>query len=87
MADVATPSAAAISTIDAGAEPPSKATKQRPEKPNEDLFKEALRQAEEAHAAVQQKYVSSVYLPLDGFFAPTACLSASLADFLNHRLP
>ncbi|KAL8926374.1 MAG: hypothetical protein Q9208_002917 [Pyrenodesmia sp. 3 TL-2023] len=56
MADIATPSAAAMSTIDAGAEPaPDKAQKTRPEKPDEAQYKESLSKAEKEHAAAQEK--------------------------------
>ena len=57
MADIATPSAATMSTIDAGAEPPAKATKAKPEKPNETTYKEALKVAEQAHTKAQEKLV------------------------------
>lgn len=58
MADLATPSAAAISTIDAGAEPAEKQLKTKPEKPNDQLYKESLSKAEKEHAAAQEKVVS-----------------------------
>lgn len=67
MADIATPSAAAISTIDAGAQPPVKTQKpkvektERPEKPNEEQYKEALRKAEQENAAAQEKLVRKPY--------------------------
>ena len=57
MADVATPPAIAMSTIDAGAEPPPKAQKSRPEKPDEQQYKENLATAEKEHAAAQEKVV------------------------------
>lgn len=58
MADVATPSAATMSTIDAGSEPaPNKATKTRPERPDEQQYKESLAKAEKDYAAAQEKFV------------------------------
>ena len=57
MADVATPSAATMSIMDAGAEPSSKAQKTRPEKPDEQQYKENLAKAEKEHAAAQEKVV------------------------------
>ena len=57
MADIATPSAATMSTIDAGAEHPEKAQKQRPEKPDEDTYKKNLQKAEKEHADAQAKIV------------------------------
>ncbi|KAI4274006.1 MAG: hypothetical protein LQ337_004244 [Flavoplaca oasis] len=57
MADVATPSAATMSTIDAGSEPaPNKATKTRPERPDEQQYKESLAKAEKDYAAAQEKF-------------------------------
>ena len=58
MADIATPSAATISTIDAGAEPATKSQKSKPEKPDEQKYKEDLAKAEREHAASQEKVVS-----------------------------
>ena len=57
MADIATPSAATISTIDAGAEPAQKSQKSKPEKPDEQKYKEDLAKAEKEHAASQEKVV------------------------------
>lgn len=57
MADVATPSEATMSIMDAGAEPSAKAQKSRPEKPDEQQYKENLAQAEKEHAAAQEKVV------------------------------
>lgn len=59
MADIATPSAATMSTIDAGAEHPEKEQKQtgRPTKPDEDAYKKNLQNAEKEHAAAQEKIV------------------------------
>ena len=56
MADVATPSAATMS-MDAGAEPSPKAQKARPDKPDEQQYKENLAKAEKEHAAAQEKVV------------------------------
>ena len=57
MADLATPSAATMSTIDAGADKPQKPTKAKPEKPDESLYKESLAQAEKAYSVAQEKFV------------------------------
>ena len=57
MADVATPSAATMATIDAGAEHPVKASKPKPEKPDEEAYKEALRNAEQENSKAQEKLV------------------------------
>lgn len=57
MADIATPSAIAISTMDAGADPNPKTIKSKPEKPNEEEYKESLSQAEKAYQAAQEKFV------------------------------
>ncbi|KAL8648616.1 MAG: hypothetical protein Q9226_005916 [Calogaya cf. arnoldii] len=57
MADIATPSAATMSTIDAGSEPaPDKASKTRPERPDEQQYKENLAKAEKDYAAAQEKF-------------------------------
>lgn len=57
MADIATPSAATMSTIDAGAEPSQKTQKTKPEKPDEHKYKESLGKAQKEHAAAQEKVV------------------------------
>ena len=60
MADIATPSAATISTIDAGSEPSQKSQKakpEKPEKPDEQKYKESLAKAQNEHAAAQEKVV------------------------------
>ena len=57
MADVATPSAVTMSTMDATAEHSSKVQKSRPEKPDEQQYKESLAKAEKEHAAAQEKVV------------------------------
>ena len=61
MADVATPSAATMSTIDAGAEPSQKSQKPRPEKPDEQKYKEDLAKAEKEHAASQEQMVCAPF--------------------------
>ena len=58
MADMATPSAAAISTMDAGSEPLQKSQKSKPEKPDEQQYKESLGRAQKEHAAAQERVVS-----------------------------
>lgn len=60
MADISTPSAAAMSTIDAGVTQPEKQHKTRPEKPDEAQYKEDLAKAEKEHAAAQAKLVCHV---------------------------
>lgn len=57
MADVATPSAAQVATADASA-PEGKQQHVRPEKPDEETYKEDLAKAEKVHSAAQEKYVS-----------------------------
>lgn len=60
MAELATPSAATIGTINAGADAPSKgkeAGKTRPEKPDEDLFKKELEALEKVNAKAQEAFV------------------------------
>lgn len=58
MADLQTPSSAAMSTINAGADDTNKLAKTKPEKPNEPQFKENLAKAEKDHAIAQEKVVS-----------------------------
>lgn len=57
MAELATPSAATISTIDAGSEPSQKTQKTKPEKPDEQKYRENLGKAQKEHAAAQEKVV------------------------------
>ena len=66
MADIATPSAATISTIDAGSEPSQKPQKNKPEKPDEKIYKESLAKAQKDHAASQERVVrlSNLHLPV-----------------------
>jgi len=59
MADVATPSAITMSTIDAGSEPTQKAQKSKPEKPDEQHYQEILAKADKEHKAAQEKVVRS----------------------------
>ncbi|KAL8865354.1 MAG: hypothetical protein Q9174_006931, partial [Haloplaca sp. 1 TL-2023] len=61
MADIATPSAAAMSTLDAGAEPAreparDKSQKSGPERPDEQQYKESLAKAEKEYTAAQEKF-------------------------------
>ncbi|KAI4243944.1 MAG: hypothetical protein L6R40_003154 [Gallowayella cf. fulva] len=57
MADIATPSAATMSTIDAGSESTvEKAYKTKPERPDEQQYKESLAKAEKDYAAAQVKF-------------------------------
>lgn len=59
MAEFATPSAAAMSTMDAGAETngTSKPAVTKPEKPDEDVFKKAVEQARKALSDAQESSV------------------------------
>lgn len=56
MAELATPSAAQVATADATA-PQKKQEAVRPEKPDEDKYKEDLAKAEKEHQAAQDKLV------------------------------
>lgn len=56
MAELATPSAAQVATADAAA-PQDKQQHVRPEKPDEDKYKEDLAKAEKEHQAAQDKLV------------------------------
>ncbi len=58
MADMATPSAATMSTLDAGPEPSQKSSKAKPEKPDDQKYKEDLGNAQKEHAAAQERVVS-----------------------------
>lgn len=53
-----------MSTIDAGSDQPEKQQKARPEKPDEQLYKESLAKAEKEHTTAQEKLVRSPSLPL-----------------------
>ena len=64
MADVATPPAAQTATAD-GSAPQGKQQIVKPEKPDEDKYKEDLAKAEKEHAAAQEKLVSSISTPRD----------------------
>ena len=74
MADIATPSAATMSTIDAGSEPSQKSQNpklekpEKPEKPDEKKYKESLAKAQKEHAAAQEKVVrlSNLKVPVPG---------------------
>lgn len=59
MAELATPSAAQVATTDATA-PQEKQQIVRPEKPDEDKYKEDLAKAEKEHQAAQDKLVRFV---------------------------
>ena len=63
MADLSTPSAATMSTMDAGSDKPEKQQKIRPEKPDEQVYKESLAKAEKDHTAAQEKLVRVHMLP------------------------
>lgn len=59
MAEFATPSAATMATGDAPVTPPAVAgaEKKKPEKPDEDKFKEELKKAQQEHADAQARFV------------------------------
>jgi len=57
MADLATPSAALISTMDATAEEATKQHASKPEKPDESAFKESVEKARKALASAQEATV------------------------------
>lgn len=63
MAELATPSAAQVATADATA-PQEKQQNARPEKPDEDKYKEDLAKAEKEHQAAQEKLVCDCILKL-----------------------
>ncbi len=63
MADLSTPSAATMSTIDAGAEPVQKPQKSKPEKPDEEQHKDSLEKADRALAAAQERLVCTAASP------------------------
>jgi hypothetical protein len=59
MADVATPSGAAM--FDGGAQDKKeKKVIEKPEKPDEETYKAALKKAEKEHAASMEKFVSAI---------------------------
>ena len=78
MAELATPSAAQVATADATA-PQEKQQVVRPEKPDEDQYKEDLAKAEKEHQAAQEKLVR-----LDIF---NISLSRSHTLRSSHRIP
>lgn len=55
MADLATPSAATMGTINAKADPSSKSQVVKPERPDEDAYKKELAEAEKALSGVQER--------------------------------
>lgn len=63
MTDLLTPSSVTMTTVNAGAEPPSttagpsQVPTTKPEKPDEQQFKEALAKAEQENAIAQGKVV------------------------------
>jgi hypothetical protein len=66
MADVATPSAAAM--FDASTE------KKKPEKPDEELYKANLKKAEKEHADAKAKFVSLLTSTLHGKYPSFTCI-------------
>jgi hypothetical protein len=67
MADVATPSTAQVATADATAAPQGKQQFVRPEKPDEEKYKEDLAKAEKAHTVAQEKLVNNFMFPVVSF--------------------
>lgn len=57
MAELATPSAAQVATSDATAPQEKQQQTVRPEKPDEDKYKEDLAKAEKEHQVAQDKFV------------------------------
>lgn len=57
MADIAKPSSPALSASKNGASIAENPPKARPEKPDEQLYKDVLAKAEREHAAAQEKVV------------------------------
>jgi recombinational DNA repair ATPase RecF len=82
MAELATPSAAQVATADATA-PQEKQQNARPEKPDEDKYKEDLAKAEKEHSAAQDKLVGSHNF--DVRLVARTCLSRACA--MCRRLP
>jgi hypothetical protein len=66
MADVATPSAAAM--FDASTE------KKKPEKPDEELYKANLKKAEKEHADAKAKFVSLLTSTSHGKYPSFTCI-------------
>jgi hypothetical protein len=59
MADVATPPAAQATSTNGAAAPKEKQQIVKPDKPDEDKYKEELAKLEKEHAAAQEKLVST----------------------------
>ncbi len=75
MADVATPSGAAM--FDGGAQDKKeKKVIEKPEKPDEETYKAALKKAEKEHAASMEKFVSAT---------PTALITRGGGHFSSRR--
>ena len=68
MADLLTPSSVTMTTINAAAEKPEKAggsdkvPQPKPERPDEEKYKEALAKAEKEHAIAQDKFVRRIHV-------------------------
>ena len=82
MAELATPSAAQVATADATA-PQEKQQSVRPEKPDEDKYKEDLAKAEKEHQAAQDKLVG--FHNFDFRLVARTCVSRARAEC--RRLP
>jgi hypothetical protein len=70
MADVATPSSAAM--FDGGAQDKKeKKVVEKPEKPDEEAYKAALKKAEKEHSTSMDKFVSAIPLSFSSMSAKT----------------
>jgi hypothetical protein len=78
MADVATPPAAQAASTNGAAAPQGKQQIVKPDKPDEEKYKEDLAKLEKEHTAAQEKLVSSCP-------AAMRAVAPSRADGLLHR--
>lgn len=87
MAELATPSAAQVATADATASQ-EKQQHVRPEKPDEDKYKEALAKAEKEHQAAQDRlvrYISNISLSRSHMFIANARCRRTVSATADHR--
>jgi len=80
MAELATPSAATMGTMNAGADGPPSAKapfSSKPERPDEEAYKKELAEAEKALTSVQEKQVRSYWS-----LTTTILLDHAHSDFL-----
>ena len=83
MADVATPPAAQATSTNGAAAPKEKQQIVKPDKPDEDKYKEDLAKAEKEHQAAQDKLVG--FLNFDVRLGARTCSSRACA--VCRRLP